>query len=136
MNSLVARQLSRLAPAVRQSAPLHTSAPAPFHGPLEYPNWKMKKDVRVRRECKQYVFERQNLVAMKRFKVLPQEIRDAAAEKLNAMPLNAHPTRMHARCLITSRPRGIVRDWKLSRIVFRSQADYNELSGMQRAMWN
>jgi len=122
---------------VRQgSAPLHTSAPTHHLLPLEYPNHKMAKDVKVRREVKKHVFERQNLVAMKRFKHLPQEIRDVAGERLRAMPLNAHPTRMHGRCLITSRPRGIVRDWKLSRIVFRSQADYNELSGMQRAMWN
>lgn len=33
------------------------------------------------------------------------------------------------------RPRGIVKEWRMSRIVWRHLADYNKLSGVQRAMW-
>ena len=76
MNTTVSKQLTRLVPVFKQSwAPLHSSACLGQLVPLEYPNHKMAKDVRVRRECKRHVFERQSLVAMKRFKHLPNELR-------------------------------------------------------------
>lgn len=39
------------------------------------------------------------------------------------------------RCSITSRGRGTVIPFRLSRIMFKHLADYNYLSGMQKAMW-
>lgn len=118
------------------------SSDAGFHStaalsdfPLLYPNHKMAKDVRIRQTVKKYNFERQNLIAIKRAKFLPAEIRDDVAARIDAMPLNSRWQRMHGRCLVTSRPRGRVPEWKLSRIVWRLQADYNKLSGIQRAMW-
>lgn len=54
---------------------------------------------------------------------------------LAEIPRDASLTRVRNRCAITSRPRGVVTRWRLSRIVWRSLADYNKLSGVQRAMW-
>lgn len=39
------------------------------------------------------------------------------------------------RCVLTSRGHGVVYRWRLSRIMFRELADYNKLSGIQRAIW-
>lgn len=39
------------------------------------------------------------------------------------------------RCVLTSRGHGVVCRWRLSRIMFRELADYNKLSGVQRAIW-
>lgn len=39
------------------------------------------------------------------------------------------------RCVLTSRGHGVVLRWRLSRIMFRHLADYNKLSGVQRAIW-
>lgn len=36
---------------------------------------------------------------------------------------------------MTSRPRGVKRRWRLSRIVFRQLADHNQMCGIQRARW-
>ncbi|KAF2350364.1 Ribosomal protein S14 [Trinorchestia longiramus] len=120
---------------VSSTAGLHTSAAlAAF--PLRYPNHKMDKDVRIRKVVKANNFHRSNVVAMLRApNILPKEIIEDAEQQLRDMPLDYHWTRMHPRCLVTSRPRGLVRDWKLSRIVWRAEADYNKFSGVQRAFW-
>ena len=44
-----------------------------------------------------------------------------AARKLQSIPKNANPIRLHNRCKITGRPRGYMRQFGLSRIQFRAQ---------------
>ena len=39
------------------------------------------------------------------------------------------------RCAITSRPANCMSRWRMSRLVWRSLADYNQLSGVKRACW-
>lgn len=51
------------------------------------------------------------------------------------LPRDAYPTRIHKRCVLTSRPRGLVSRYRLSRIQWRLLADYNKLSGVTRASW-
>nr|CAD7403656.1 unnamed protein product [Timema cristinae] len=60
---------------------------------------------------------------------------EIADKEIASFPLNSCPTRIHSRCALTSRSRGLVKRWRLSRIVWRHYADYNKLSGVQRAMW-
>ncbi|KPI93570.1 28S ribosomal protein S14, mitochondrial [Papilio xuthus] len=79
--------------------------------------------------------ERTRINAMRRNDVLPVEIRELADKDINKFEMNAIPLRINNRCVITSRPRGIVPEWRMSRIVWRHLADYNKLSGVQRAMW-
>ena len=45
-----------------------------------------------------------------------------AARKLQAIPKNANPIRLHNRCKITGRPKGYMRQFGLSRIQFREMA--------------
>ena len=54
---------------------------------------------------------------------------------MDALPRDSSIIRIRNRCAFTSRPRGIVTRWRLSRIAWRHLADYNQLSGVQRAIW-
>ena len=51
-----------------------------------------------------------------------------AARKLQAIPKNANPIRLHNRCKITGRPKGYIRQFGLSRIQFREMASANDRS--------
>ncbi|CAG5036431.1 unnamed protein product [Parnassius apollo] len=101
----------------------------------KWANWLMIRDVKRRRMSAENFLERTRINAMRRNDVLPIEIRELADKEINKFEMNAIPLRINNRCVITSRPRGIVKEWRMSRIVWRHLADYNKLSGVQRAMW-
>nr|SVE76183.1 EOG090X0MNX [Daphnia hispanica] len=98
-------------------------------------DWRMMKDNRRRKLLVQYAPDRVRAKALKKNDVLPAEITEIGAKMLAEIPRDASLTRIRNRCAITSRPRGVVTRWRLSRIVWRHLADYNKLSGVQRAMW-
>ena len=51
-----------------------------------------------------------------------------AARKLQEIPKNANPIRLHNRCKITGRPKGYMRQFGLSRIQFREMVDFCEFA--------
>ena len=55
--------------------------------------------------------------------------------KLQALPRNSSPVRLHNRCLITGRPKGYYRDFGLSRHVLREMAHEGLLPGVRKASW-
>ncbi|KAG7161582.1 28S ribosomal protein S14, mitochondrial-like [Homarus americanus] len=109
---------------------LHTTSVA-----CKYPNWKMIKEVKNRKAVKDFAFERINVNALRKNKIIPPAIKEIADKEIAALPRNSSISQLHKRCMLTSRPRGLVTRWRLSRIVWRHEADYNKLSGVQRAMW-
>ncbi len=58
-----------------------------------------------------------------------------AAQKLQALPRNSNPIRLHNRCKITGRPRGYMRVFGLSRIQFREMASSGLIPGVRKASW-
>lgn len=58
-----------------------------------------------------------------------------AARKLQAIPRNASPVRMHNRCKLTGRPKGYLRMFGLSRIQFREMASNGLIPGVKKASW-
>jgi len=58
-----------------------------------------------------------------------------AAQKLQAIPRNANPIRLHNRCKITGRPRGFMRQFGLSRNQFREMASAGLIPGVKKASW-
>ena len=58
-----------------------------------------------------------------------------AARKLQAIPKNAHPIRLHNRCKLTGRPKGYLRQFGLSRIQFREMASNGLIPGVKKASW-
>ncbi|KAJ0181390.1 hypothetical protein K1T71_003475 [Dendrolimus kikuchii] len=101
----------------------------------KWANWLMIRDVKRRRMSAEHFLERTRINAMRKNDILPVEIRELADKDINKFEMNAIPLRINNRCVVTSRPRGIVKEWRMSRIVWRHLADYNKLSGVQRAMW-
>ena len=58
-----------------------------------------------------------------------------AARKLQALPLNSNPIRMHNRCKLTGRPKGYIRLFGISRIQFREMASQGLIPGVRKASW-
>ena len=100
----------------------------------------MAKKSMIQRELK-----RQRLVMKyaKKREMLKQQIKEASSlkEKLNLkrklqqLPLNSSPVRLHNRCMITGRPKGYYRDFGLSRHVLREMAHQGLLPGVRKSSW-
>ncbi|KAE8610363.1 hypothetical protein XENTR_v10012098 [Xenopus tropicalis] len=100
-----------------------------------YVDWRMFRDVKRRKMAYEYADERLRVNALRKNIILPKELREVADKEIAAFPVDSCPVRIRNRCVLTSRPRGVKRRWRLSRIVFRHLADNNQMSGIQRAMW-
>ena len=51
-----------------------------------------------------------------------------AAQKLQELPKNSNPIRMHNRCKLTGRPKGYIRQFGISRIQFREMEVFTQFS--------
>ncbi|NXG48089.1 RT14 protein, partial [Psilopogon haemacephalus] len=100
-----------------------------------YVDWRMLRDVKRRKLAYEYADERLRINAIRKNTILPKELQEVADKEIAALPRDSCPTRIRNRCILTSRPRGVKRRWRLSRIVFRHFADHGQMSGIQRAMW-
>lgn len=56
-------------------------------------------------------------------------------EALSKLPRDASPTRLRNRCRVTGRPRGVMRDFGLSRIKFRELAHKGQIPGVKKSSW-
>merc|ERR1712179_317636 len=98
--------------------------------PHEYPNGMTLKDLQRRRIFKEFAEERLRINCIRKADILPQEIRTLANKEIHDVPRDSSITRLNRRCSITGRPRGIFHQFRVSRMIFRQQADYNKLSGV------
>ena len=55
--------------------------------------------------------------------------------QLQRLPLNSSPSRLRNRCAVTGRPRGYMRKFGVSRIVFRELANEGYLPGIRKSSW-
>nr|ACH56945.1 mitochondrial 28S ribosomal protein S14 [Simulium vittatum] len=101
----------------------------------KWADWRMIKDVKRRRCVAEHAKDRLRVNSLRKNDILPIEIREIADAEIAAFPRDSSLVRVRERCALTSRPRGNVFRWRVSRIVWRHLADYNKLSGVQRAMW-
>ena len=54
---------------------------------------------------------------------------------LSNLPRDASPTRSHNRCQITGRSKGVLRKFKISRIMLRELALAGKIPGLKKASW-
>jgi small subunit ribosomal protein S14 len=54
---------------------------------------------------------------------------------LQKLPRNASPVRVHNRCQLTGRPRGYMRQFGISRVLFRKMALEGKIAGVTKASW-
>ncbi|XP_034949651.1 28S ribosomal protein S14, mitochondrial [Chelonus insularis] len=103
----------------------------------KYIDARMLRDVKRRKTHAEYAALRPRIMALKRCpEILPPEIiAEADALYNEKIPRTTCQFQLTKRCALTSRPRGVVYRWRLSRFIFRRMIDYNTISGLQRAMW-
>ena len=58
-----------------------------------------------------------------------------AAQKLQDLPKNSNPIRLHNRCKLTGRPKGYIRQFGISRIQFREMASNGLIPDEKKASW-
>jgi small subunit ribosomal protein S14 len=56
-------------------------------------------------------------------------------EGLDKLPKNSSAVRLHNRCKITGRPRGYMRTFGISRVMFRDMALAGKIPGVRKASW-
>ena len=56
-------------------------------------------------------------------------------EALQKLPKNSSRVRMHNRCQLTGRPRGYMRQFGVSRVLFREMANKGLIPGVRKASW-
>ena len=56
-------------------------------------------------------------------------------DALQKLPKNSSKVRMHNRCQITGRPRGYMRQFGISRVLFRKMALEGKIPGITKASW-
>jgi len=54
---------------------------------------------------------------------------------LAKLPRDSSPTRSHNRCQLTGRSRGVLRKFKVSRIMLRELALAGKIPGLKKASW-
>jgi len=102
----------------------------------QYPTNLVLRDVQRRRILAQHAEERNRVNCLFRNDILPKELQELARIKVvKEVPRDSAITRPNRRCAITGRARGIFHQFRVSRMVFRKEADGNRLSGVQYAKW-
>ena len=56
-------------------------------------------------------------------------------EGLQKLPKNSSPVRLHNRCKITGRPKGYMRTFGISRVLFRKMANAGLIPGVKKSSW-
>ena len=56
-------------------------------------------------------------------------------EELQKLPKNSSSVRLHNRCQLTGRPRGYMRQFGISRVLFREMANKGLIPGVSKASW-
>ena len=54
---------------------------------------------------------------------------------LQKLPANSSAVRLHNRCKLTGRPRGYMRQFGISRVLFREMALDGKIPGVKKASW-
>ncbi len=79
--------------------------------------------------------KRQEFKKVVRSLTASEEDKAEAMKGLDKLPKNSSPIRMRNRCLLTGRPRGYYRKFKVSRLCFRELALEGLIPGIIKASW-
>ncbi|MHC2993193.1 30S ribosomal protein S14 [Pontibacter sp. HJ8] len=56
-------------------------------------------------------------------------------EALDKLPKNSSAVRLHNRCKLSGRPRGYMRKFGISRVLFRELANMGKIPGVTKSSW-
>lgn len=89
----------------------------------------VQKNLKVARTIDKYAEKRAELKERAR-----KGDREALVE-LSKLPRNASPTRLRNRCQVNGRPRGYMREFGISRVIFRQLAGEGMIPGVKKSSW-
>ena len=96
---------------------------------------KVVREQKLIRNVQKYASIRSELKNIIKDINAPLEEKKAAVAKLDKLPKSSSRIRIRNRCFKTGRPRGVLRRFNLSRIVFREMALKGEIPGITKASW-
>lgn len=96
---------------------------------------KSIRDFKRRKLAAQYELKRLEYRAIIQDLSLPYSVRSSFISKLALLPRNSSKTRVQNRCVLTGRPRSVLRHFRVSRIVFRELASKGLLAGVTKSSW-
>lgn len=96
---------------------------------------KIVNNEKKKKLSKRYAELRKELKAKIIDESLSDEERFEAMVRLQKLPRNSSSVRVRNRCVLTGRPRGYYRDFKLSRIAFRELALRGMIPGVTKSSW-
>jgi small subunit ribosomal protein S14 len=80
--------------------------------------------------------ELKRIRAVEKYAEKRKELKEAGDyEALQKLPRNANPCRVRNRCKLTGRPRGYMRQFGISRVMFRKLALEGKIAGVTKASW-
>jgi small subunit ribosomal protein S14 len=95
----------------------------------------INKNERRKKLVKQYAGKYARLKAVADDESKDEAERWEARLKLAELPRNANPTRVRNRCMVTGRPRGVYRKFKLGRVMLRQLATRGMIPGVVKSSW-
>ena len=95
----------------------------------------VNREVKRAKLVKQHASKRAALKAVINDQAKPVEERFKATLKLATLPRNSSAVRLHNRCQLTGRPKGYIRQFGISRIVFRNMALDGKIPGVTKSSW-
>ena len=93
---------------------------------------KLIRDKIKRENYKKLEAERLKWLIIKNNAILPLELRKIADNELSKL---GSRTLIRNRCLLTSRGRGVIKKWGISRIKMKELAEQGALTGIRKASW-
>ena len=95
----------------------------------------INKNERRKKLVKQYAGKYARLKAVADDESKDDAERWEARLKLAEIPRNGNPTRVRNRCMVTGRPRGVYRKFKLGRVMLRQLATRGMIPGVVKSSW-
>jgi len=92
---------------------------------------KVKKDIRIRIELLKTQQKKLLNTVLSKNKILTLKTRE---QWISDKSVSA-TTRHRNYCQLTGRARGVLPKWKVSRIIFKENADFGKIPGIRKASW-
>lgn len=94
------------------------------------------KDQVRRQAVEQFEADRSLYKAMTSDQSLPYSVRQQVHRLFDTeLPRDSAAHRVRNRCALTGRPRGVLNEFRLSRLMFRKLASHGMLPGITKASW-
>ena len=96
---------------------------------------RVRRDKHRRFQARDYEIERFALKTIARDQRRDAQLRLKAQMQLHSLPANSRPISVHDRCVVSGRGRGMVNEFRISRIVMRDWAHRGLLPGVTKSSW-